>query len=454
MLRFPIAILCVTVVVLNTAAGFASEANVKAESAERDNSAQNNCKPKKNRQKDKQKDKSSKKESDNKAKQKNNDKPETDPVEQNDPKNDPKSQPKDKPHAQPKNGAVVEELPNDKPQPKANKKPPASKAKDLVATDPSQADEDFAIQGEFMGHLSAGPYVGHVGLQVIALGDGKFDAVLYPGGLPGNYWNRKEKLKFSGQREGDVTTLQGDGFSVTLVGLEARFHNDDGSSIGTLEKVRRRSPTLNLPPPAGAKVLFNGTSTEHFDKGKMTPEGHLMAGPLTAEPVGDFRMHIEFRLPYKPHARGQGRGNSGVYIQERYEVQVLDSFGLDGVFNECGALYRQRPPDVNMCLPPLAWQTYDIWFQAARFDKDGNKKQNARITVKHNGIKIHDDVELPSKTGAGKPEEPTKRPIRLQDHGNPVVFRNIWMTEGDGRYYKPCPAPATTVISPGCHCCW
>ena len=149
-----------------------------------------------------------------------------------------------------------------------------------------------------------------------------------------------------------------------------------------------------------------------------------MAGPLTAEPVGDFRLHIEFRLPYKPHARGQNRGNSGVYIQERYEVQVLDSFGLEGVANECGGLYRQRPPDVNMCLPPLAWQTYDIWFQAA----------------------------LPSQTRAGKNDEPLPLPIRLQDHGNPVVYRNIWLIEGDGRYYKPCPPPI--VYDPCCDGCW
>ena len=322
-----------------------------------------------------------------------------------------------------------------------------------IATDPSQADEDFAVQGEYMGHLSAGPYVGHVGLQVVALGDGKFDAVLYSGGLPGNHWNRQAKLNFSGERDGSGALLRGDGFSANIVGMQARFFNDAGASIGTLRQVRRRSPTLNLIPPSHAKVLFDGTTTKHFDKrAKITPQGHLMAGPLTAEPVGDFRMHIEFRLPYKPYARGQNRGNSGVYIQERYEVQVLDSFGLEGVANECGGLYRQRPPDVNMCLPPLSWQTYDIWFQAARFDKDGKKTRNARITVKHNGIKIHDDVEMKSKTGAGKKEEPTRRPIRLQDHGNPVVFRNIWLVEGDGRYYKPICGSAS--VSPCLPCCW
>ena len=91
---------------------------------------------------------------------------------------------------------------------------------------------------------------------------------------------------------------------------------------------------------------------------------------MTKQPVGDFCMHLEFRTPYKPHARGQGRGNSGVYIQRRYEVQVLDSFSLEGEANECGGLYRTKTPDVNMCLPPLSWQTYDIDFKKAELKKD------------------------------------------------------------------------------------
>lgn len=318
--------------------------------------------------------------------------------------------------------------------------------KNYVATDPAHADADFLVQGEYMGPMYSGPCVGKAGLQVVALGGGKFDAVLYPGGLPGNGWNRQEKVKLSGERQDLGALLTAEKFSVALVGLDATFHNDAGAIIGRLRKVRRVSPTLNLRPGAGTQVLFDGSSAEHFAGGKITPEGHLMAGPLTAEPVGDFRLHIEFRTPYKPYARGQQRGNSGVYIQERYEVQVLDSFGLEGAANECGGLYRQRPPDVNMCLPPLAWQTYDIWFTAAKFDEAGKKTDNARITVKHNGIKVHDDVEITNKTGAGKKEEPFPRPIRLQDHGNPVVYRNIWMVAGEGRYHEPCSPPC-------CGCC-
>jgi hypothetical protein len=114
-------------------------------------------------------------------------------------------------------------------------------------------------------------------------------------------------------------------------------------------------------------------------------------------------------------------------------VQILDSFGLEGAFNECGALYRQTPPDLNMAFPPLSWQTYDIWFTPPQFADDGTTKTaNARITVLHNGIPIHWHREITAKTGGGRPEAAEALPIELQNHGNPVAFRNIWLVAGEG----------------------
>jgi hypothetical protein len=304
--------------------------------------------------------------------------------------------------------------------------------------DPNQTDADFAYQGEY-----AAP---GWGLQVVAGGGGKFDALLHPGGLPGAGWNKAERIKLSGALEGSAVVLKGDKYSATVRTNQAELSDASGRVVARLTKRVRISPTLGQRPPAGAKVLFNGSSTEQFVGAKMTDDHLLRMGPHTKDAVGDFRLHLEFRVPYMPYARGQGRANSGVYIQQRYEVQILDSFGLSGAKNECGAMYEQRPPEVNMALPPLAWQTYDIWFRQPRWSADGKEKlKPATITVLHNGVQIHRDYALTNKTGGGKPEGPEEFPIALQDHGNPVVFRNIWLVPGQGVY--PPPAPAATPTS-------
>ncbi len=153
---------------------------------------------------------------------------------------------------------------------------------------------------------------------------------------------------------------------------------------------------------------------------------------VSRHPFQDHKLHVEFRTPYMADARGQGRGNSGVYVQARYEVQVLDSYGLEGLDNECGGIYKIARPLVNMCAPPLQWQTYDITFRAARYDAAGKKTENARITVLHNGVAIHDDLELPDATPGGlSGEMPEPGGLLFQDHGNPVQFRNIWAVEGE-----------------------
>jgi hypothetical protein len=301
-------------------------------------------------------------------------------------------------------------------------------------TDPAQAGPDFVLQGEYSGTLYVpGRGWESTGLQVIALGGGKFDAVRYRGGLPGAGWDRVNRWKYSGQAADGKVVFADERGGFVVDGATALGFAASGQELGRLARIERQSPTMGLAPPSNATVLFDGTSTEQLQGAKTTPDGLLLAGLLTKMPVDAFRLHLEFRTPFMPAARGQARGNSGVYIQQRYELQILDSFGLEGVENECGGLYRQTRPNVNMCLPPLAWQTYDIWFTPPRFAADGQTKlANARITALHNGVPIHWHREITAKTGGGKAEGPEPFPINLQDHGNPVAFRNIWIVPGEG----------------------
>ncbi len=299
-----------------------------------------------------------------------------------------------------------------------------------VYTDIQEVDSDYQFQGEYRGWQRSRP-TGRssepVAIQVIALGEGKFAGTKYYGGLPGEGWFGGTRYELQGGMTGDVVTLRNDDYEVVLEKSGATIMTKDGRRAGELKKMMRISPTMGTAPPPGAVVLFDGTSTDQFKNAKMTEDGLLIAGTETKDSFDSFRLHAEFRLPYKPMARGQGRGNSGFYLQSRYEVQVLDSFGLVGVENECGALYKTRRPDFNMCFPPLQWQTYDIDLTSPTFDEKANKLSNMKISVWHNGVLIHNNADIPNKTGGGKPEGPELLPTKLQDHGNPVVYRNIWI---------------------------
>jgi hypothetical protein len=297
-----------------------------------------------------------------------------------------------------------------------------------IFTDPNNAGPDYAAQGEFKGTLAVDdnrPW----GAQVIALGDGKYRLVGYPDGLPGDGYVVGNEVRTSeGQREGDKVVFKDNEFTITQQG-DTLTVSVDGKDVGQIKRVQRTSPTLGKQPPAGAIVLFDGSGAEKFAGGKMTADKLLQSETASLEKFGNHQLHIEFRTPFKPLARGQARGNSGVYVQSRYEVQVLDSFGLSGEDNECGGIYKIAKPRVNMCFPPLTWQTYDIDFTAAKYDDAGKKTSNARITVKHNGVTIHDKLELKSGTPGRLPEGPTPEPLYLQGHGNPVVYRNVWVVK-------------------------
>jgi hypothetical protein len=293
----------------------------------------------------------------------------------------------------------------------------------------AKADADFAVQGEYTGELTRDGEKRKVAIQVIALGHGKFHAVFYPGGLPGDGWDKQDKHEADGETKDGVTRFKGEHGSGEIKNGVLSLISGEGEKVGELKRVERKSPTLGKQPPTGAIVLFDGKNADEFENGRVTADGLLQQGVVSKRKFGSFTLHVEFRTPFMPEARDQGRGNSGCYIQGRYELQVLDSFGLAGKNNECGGIYTLHDPAVNMCFPPLSWQTYDIDFTSAQYDAAGKKTKNARVTIKHNGVTVHDDFELPTESPGGIGEGPGKGPIMLQDHGNPVRFKNIWIVE-------------------------
>lgn len=309
-----------------------------------------------------------------------------------------------------------------------------SKAPQLVANSVEQAGPDFPIQGEYSGILGEGDDTLKYGVQVIALGEGNFVATGYPGGLPGDGWTQEKKVMAQGVKQGDAIRFESEDGRGDLQDGKITIYDAEGTQVGQLAKVHRKSPTLGKPAPEGALVLFDSAkakeTAKNFLNGRVTEDGLLMEGVTSKQNFKDGHLHLEFQLPFMPQARGQGRSNSGCYVLGRYEVQILDSFGLDGKDNECGGIYKVGAPSVNMCFPPLAWQTYDIDFTSAKYDKEGNKTAKARITVKHNGVTVHDDREIDGPTPGGTNQDETAAgPLFLQNHSNPVRFRNIWVIE-------------------------
>lgn len=296
--------------------------------------------------------------------------------------------------------------------------------KQTAIIDVKEAGPDFQIQGEYIGKLGAESF----GMQVIANGAGQFDAVVYPGGLPGAGWDAEKKVKYmlTGKSEDDVTKLKGHEFEASIVNGSIALTRAEQS--GELRRLHRESATLAKSAPEGAIVLFNGTNVDQWEPGVLAEPGTMGVGTRTKRVFENYSLHLEFRTPFMPFARGQGRGNSGMYLGDQYECQILDSFGLEGLDNECGGIYQNARPRVNMCFPPLSWQTYDVDFTCAKFDAEGKVSEPARVTIRHNGVVVHDNVELKVTPGGGR-NDSKPGAIFLQNHGDPVRFRNIWLIE-------------------------
>lgn len=223
-------------------------------------------------------------------------------------------------------------------------------------------------------------------------------------------------------------------FSIVDGKLKGSVENEQVKVSMTLERVGKKPPTLGAKPPEGAVVLFDGTNLDAFETLGGGPAGwNLVDGAMQVKPgsgniiskekFASHKLHVEFRTPYMPKMIDQARGNSGVYVAGKVEVQVLDTFGEDKPRdNGAGGIYNVAVPQVNACLPPGEWQTYDITYHVGKGDEP------AEITVVYNGSLIHDKVKVKEATKGGISGDVTEPGgLLLQDHGNLVEFRNIWV---------------------------
>ncbi|MBX7165324.1 MAG: DUF1080 domain-containing protein [Pirellulales bacterium] len=226
--------------------------------------------------------------------------------------------------------------------------------------------------------------------------------------------------------------------------------------------VRPGTSNLPLAAPEDAVVLFDGSDLSKWRDAEGNPakwkvrDGAMESVPMsgyvyTADKFGDVQLHVEWAAPAVVKGQSQGRGNSGVFLMGLYEVQVLDSYeNITYADGQAGAIYGQYPPLVNACRPPGEWQSYDIVFRRPRFDEDGTVRRPARITVVHNGILVQDNVEIWGPTSWLQNGPYTKHddrlPLGLQDHGNPVLYRNIWLRELDETGPAPPPLQDRHVV--------
>ena len=228
--------------------------------------------------------------------------------------------------------------------------------------------------------------------------------------------------------------------------LKGTIKNDAVDVTLELKRVYKKAEAVGAKPPEGATVLFDGTNADKFTSAAGKPvKWEVANGALkikggtgsivSKDKFGNHQLHIEFRTPFMPLMRGQQRGNSGVYVGGNFEIQVLDSFGEEPKDNEAGGIYKVSVPKENASLPPGEWQVYDITWYSPKTDGSGKVTENGEITVVYNGKTIHEKLPVTGGTAGGLGTDVGKPgPLMLQDHGNPVEFRNIWV--------KPLPAKA------------
>jgi hypothetical protein len=226
------------------------------------------------------------------------------------------------------------------------------------------------------------------------------------------------------------------GVTAALTGLQQEYKS---GIVWPEPKVVTPGKT-DADPPSDAVVLFDGKDLSKWNNGDKweVKDGYAVVQKTditTKDSFGpDYQLHVEFATPEQVRGSGQGRGNSGVFLANRYEVQVLDSYDNKTYFDgQCAAIYKETPPMVNACRKPGEWQTYDILFNSPHFGDDGKLTKPGYVTVIHNGVAVQNHFELQGNTYYDKPpayeKHPEKQPIRLQNHGNPVKYRNIWIRE-------------------------
>lgn len=316
----------------------------------------------------------------------------------------------------------------------------AETQQDLSRFDREKVDP---YMGDYEGvYLAVGRDPRPAEAKVIAEGTGAYRVMIASQAGVDLFW--PPRIEIQGTLDAEGFRLSGESAGLPWEGgiaggeLTARVKSRYGGTF-TLKHVVRESPTAGKKPPADAVVLLpfeEGTPPDASEWTNDTwiplADGSLVVGDgdtRTKKEFGDVFLHLEFCIPYVPEGRGQDRGNSGVYFQDRYEPQILDSYGLIPRAGDCGALYEIAVPPVNPCLPPLSWQTYDITFRAPRFDAEGRQIEFPWMTVELNGEKIHERQWITHSTVGGAEGFVAKGPFRLQDHGHEVRFRNIWVVE-------------------------